>query len=100
MFLARKNLVVAYHCGVGCKSVKTDEVLPSQHAWLHLDSAQFLPHLLHIAHCSAPRLLSSPLGTLWQSPQVTEPASEIFIRISQNSSYTVMFHKESYSWKT
>lgn len=78
-------------CGLslwGNTSIKTDVVLPSQHAWLHLDFAQFLPHPLHTAHCSEPRLLSSLLGTLWQSPQVTEPASEILISISQDSSST------------
>lgn len=72
----------------GNTSVETDSALPSQRAWLHLDSAQPPPHPLHTAHCSGPKLPSSLLGTLWQSPQVTEPASEILISTSQGCSST------------
>ena len=73
---------------VGAKVNKNRLVLPSQHAWIHLDFAQSLPHPLHTVHCSTPRLLSSLLGTWWQSPQVTAPKTETFISISPNNSFT------------
>lgn len=72
----------------GSKSIQTDVALPSRRALLRLDFAQFLPRPLRTAHCSEPRLLSSLLGTLWQSPQVIEPEPEILMSIAPNSSST------------